>query len=551
MILLSKRSTANICQTSTHLRDYTFGQIIEVFNKLLENDMEDVRPLYVMLRSRANFSKRYDVCKSSAIDGKGLSEVMIFRDESESQEDLAANTENAEFDDTGAEGVYDEGHHGILDDGSKNVQENGQAPGSPQTYQETESWDNNNEQHGEKDKIGALSSQHTGPQESHANTDKSNPPDVAHTKAVTVASTRDEDDLIDYSDEEPNTKDHANTSTAETHDLENQAHNGTSPDPCLEPNICFCSNCLVLVVEEYEVVNEEQSHSAGKNGALQIGNDEDQNTSKVEANVETENFEDELDYEVDSKAQEALVTNNITDESGKDRYDAKPLEEQNFAEVERIESGQQLHAQEASFQEIQDNGENYEEDFDLGEENPQNTEAGGFDAVDFQEEEYNGLDETRNPIDDNTGLLEFDDAVESSATVSADEPHQEDDFTDLDLDEIINNGPAKETNPVATLPDEDEIDYEDDGDIKDVDVTIVQPPISTTPNGSTKRSISEVEVDEITASGAQGMFTLPERSDVFEFLTFGQKKNDPNRNVFLMAGHPALQPSTSCHLVFV
>lgn len=499
--------------------------------------MEDIRPLYVMLRARANFSKRYDVCQSSAIDGKGLSEILIFRDETESQEDFAANAENAAFDgglDTEADGGYDEGHHNpsdILDGGSQNNQiENNQASGSPHAYQETESWNNDNAAAAEEHETKAISSQHPGPQESLPNTDNSKVSDVVRTEEGIVASTHDEDDLIDYSDEEteePNTKDRRSTPAAETHDAENQAQNGTYSDsfsPCLKPNTCFCSKCLVLVVEEYEAINEELqrrrslSRTAEGNDALQPGNDEDQDTPKVENHVETGDFGDELDYEVDSKGQEDLVTNDITDESGKDKYDGEPLEEQYVAEVESAESGQQLDTQEASFQEIQEHEENYEE-FELGDENPQNADAGDFDAVDFQQEEYNELQGTEGAIDETTNLLEFDDAAESSATVSADEPHREDDLTDFDLDgEIANNEAINDTDPVATLPDEDEIDYEDDGDIKDVDVTIVQPPISTTPNGSTKRSISEVEVDEVTALGAQGMLFLLE-SNVMNLLT--------------------------------
>lgn len=523
--------------------------------------MEDVRPLYVMLRSRANFSKRYDVCKSSAIDGKGLSEVMIFREDSESQEDFAANAENSEFDgglNPGVEGGYDEEHRNVLDDVSQNSQtENNPDSGSPQVEQETESWNNDNEQHpkaGEEDNTGAFSSQHTVAQESLPKTDSPKPSDVVRTEEGTVASTLDEDDLIDYSDEEteePNTKDRASTPT-EAHDVENQVQNGTysnSFSPCLKPNTRLCSKCLVLIVEEYEANNEELqrrpslSGAAEGSGALQPGNDEDQNTPKVEIHVETEKFGDELDYEeVDSKGQEDPVSKDITDESGKDKYDDKPLEGQYVGEVESAESGQQVDTQEASFQEIQEHGENYEEDFELGEEDPQDAETRDFDAVDFQQEEYNGLEESGGAADETTAHLELDDAAESSATVSADEPHHEDDFTDLDLDEFAKNEPVNDTNPEATLPDEDEIDYEDDGDNKDVDVTIVQPPISTTPNGSTKRSISEVEVDAITAPGAQGMFEFLERSDVIRLLISMQKTNDPNRNGFL--GRLVILPCT-------
>ncbi|CAG8956811.1 hypothetical protein HYFRA_00011200 [Hymenoscyphus fraxineus] len=513
-------------ETSTHLPNYTFGRIIDVFTKLLENDMDEARPLYVTLRARANFSKRYEVCKSSAIDGKGLSKVIIFRDESASQEDLAASAEHAAFDgelDAGGEVGEEEANlktSDILDDGSYNNQtEDNQPHQSLQADQETKAW-NDVEDHlqetGEADDI-TTSNHHTGVQEPVSNTSTPKLSDAVHTEDETARSAGDEDDLIDYSDEEteePNKNDGTSAPILENHnhDAENQAQNGTYSDlssPCLKPDYCFCSKCMILLAQEYEAVNQElerrrsSSRTAEVTSASQPENDEAQNIPKDEIHAEAEDL-DEIDYETIPNGQDILSADDVGLEPEKEKYEDEPVDEQYLVDVKPADSAHQVDNQEATYQEQQEHLYNFDDQFDPDAATSHNVDAVEFDGVDFDDEEYTGPHESKETIDVTTVLLDFDDAVESSATVSADEPHQEDDFADFDLDDDTADAtePLHGLDAAVPLADEDEIDYEDDEDNENVDVTKAQAAIPTTPNGSMKRSISEVEVDEITASGA-------------------------------------------------
>lgn len=68
-------------------QDITFSQILELRSKLLQNDgVDSPGPLHLLLATRTNFSRKFASLFKSAAEGKGLSEVVHWDEQSESLE---------------------------------------------------------------------------------------------------------------------------------------------------------------------------------------------------------------------------------------------------------------------------------------------------------------------------------------------------------------------------------------------------------------------------------------------------------------------------------
>jgi len=245
-------------QSAALLHDVTLTQILNLREKLLRNDgVESSRPLCIILGTRTNFSKRIEKLTVGIAEGKGLSQFVTWDEHSESIDDLEDANEN----EIGVEPTSNSqelqniscGQDADAHQPARGV-ENGAAeePAQGDGY-EPEAADD--AKPASTDSVsGDGSVQQTTATDANLSSLQN-----ASENANASNEYFDEDDLIDYSEEEGDrvaevqrhAKSHSNHE-----DRTNQGIFNLFP-PCLKPNTCFCSKCSVLLLAEYEAINED------------------------------------------------------------------------------------------------------------------------------------------------------------------------------------------------------------------------------------------------------------------------------------------------------
>lgn len=251
-------------------KDLTIGQIINLHQKLLQNDgVEHERPLRIVLGTRPNFSTRLANLSSGASEGKGLSELVIWDEQSENLEESVEFVGNEHEEESNAEN-YEAG--GVLGDVVKG--ENAEVhDGSDDNLAHERTTERESplvaaDSHGSNaTEIDAANGNHAADSavaQQTASADASPSQNLQAWPSGGSEYNEDGDDLIDYSEEEGEARQELRN-VAKSHPTRldtdyNRKDNGTFTDfipPCLKPNTCFCSKCNDLLLAEYEAINEE------------------------------------------------------------------------------------------------------------------------------------------------------------------------------------------------------------------------------------------------------------------------------------------------------
>jgi hypothetical protein len=543
-------------QTSLLVQDVSLARIMDLHEKLLQNDaVESSRPLCILLGTRINFARRLVNLTTGADQGKGLSELITWDDQSESlnesgeadesKHDLGFPVEGRASDVIDGEETAEGYSGGVIDE---NAQEEVVSEEKNETPSETRA----------VEKPDAVSTTHDDltqetvtqiPELPHQGSSPKNPED-------STGGELDEDgDLIDYSDEEIELSAQRNRSQSQTNELEtesNKAVNGTDTDlisPCLLPNTCFCSKCNDLLVAEYEAINEEfgrrRSHSRPIEDNPHSESTEQQPANLIDGNEQA--YSDENDGDgYDEHAEEGVEN------------PAANGDHQDFI-VEEFDTGlsHEIHEHGSLLdfnvdQDYEDGGPTYSRiEFGIEEEgyfdeNAYTNQGDEFDLEDNDplpqtspratEEDSLRENEDSSPAKEKGGIhnlstatnvaassLGNGDAAESSATASGDEIQYDDEENEEEeLDEEVfddsktKDGPylSTEATSSAGAVQKDEIDYEDDEDEDEEGRLSTGPramPSATKElspaNG--KRSRADLESDDGASARSKGVYGHP------------------------------------------
>ncbi|EPE32468.1 hypothetical protein GLAREA_07601 [Glarea lozoyensis ATCC 20868] len=489
-------------ETSIHCQDYTLSQVIDVFHKLLVNDGQDIHPLYLNLNTRPNFAKRYDLCVSGVAGGKGLSDVIVYSEEGGSQEDIRDDTIGAENRD-----LVDDEVENDESDNPAETQEN-EAFSKELSTQSVATGDvadtnDTNENLEPVEHSSKLTSTDAAGQETLQNPpvfDNPLPNDFLKSndgQSEDHSAPDEEDDLIDYSDEEPEVpseqeaaKAHGKSKYTNSSIQKEEQYTKDDEDAVEAPTISISPG-----VEEGALGNYDASLVSEQDGFQDDGS-----AAVDQPNGEIESDHNEQGNDIVGGAAEdpSEVENPIQDDDS------------NVGNVENIGESHEYAAEDQATDPNQLDSANHEDpnhdefhffegELDLG------INQDGFQLegdVDFLD---NGEGIQATVVDEQ----EFADAADSSATVSAGEPQEEDDFVGQEYNEDAEeelvptnegNGSRDVENQDETKldldkPAGDEIDY-DEVEIKLATTLGSRPDASPMTNGSSKRPLSEVDVDD-------------------------------------------------------
>lgn len=503
-------------QNSAFDQKASLGQIIGLYETLLRNDgVESHRPLCIALGTRLNFSKRLANLTTAAAEGKGLS-------------DLSWDDESG-VDDSGVDdwGVVDESIESR--EPNLDVQENGDVPQiTPVDTAEGFVVESNHaspsppasvpDKQGEQEAAeNTEGSKHVdaNPSPTHVDFQNKTATDLKpstllpSTEKATSEYVEDEDDLIDYSEGED---DLANLSpgTSKPQTDNNRPQDGIFDDsfsPCILPQTCFCNACNELLHAEYDRINEQLRRRSLTRAAEEIehslhhvnGEHEQHSRADEEVGDEYEEYvEGELEHGVQGEP-ENLTAEDILGTAELEDYNEHPLvhDDQNQDLI-----GVPGHDPSVVFDdenELQYLGD----DAELGQEEPQS-------------ELHNNLGGTSIPARE----LDAADTAESSATVSADDQHAEEDLGEYDLGDFEDTGDSHTLDNAASSGaieiQEDEINYEDDEDEKEQvpNGSSAPSPASNDASGSNgKRPRADAETDDTSRSkGMHHLVMLRSRS---------------------------------------
>ncbi|KAH8665008.1 hypothetical protein BGZ60DRAFT_62324 [Tricladium varicosporioides] len=481
-----------IDESCARLDEFTLGQIIELYNKLLHNENVETRPLYILLDFRPRYTSRIRNLMMGAAEGKILSDLIPWIDGDEN-----SNESGPENGSIGSDELVSE----ELALGEFKPEENAE---SLRVEESMNKLTENSVKEGlfEAEDVHKLSPKQDlspeapqGPKlNNYAAEDQSlirhSPPNdsqQSEAEHATCANVKpDEDDLIDYSDdEEQANKEHVSVkSTISGSQADDIApNNGILANffqPCILPQSCICSKCITLLHAEYDTINESlrlRSESlkaenrrrsipsvAGSNGANYLRDD-------VQRQID---FKDSVAgglHDNDNEGEEHENEGLTTDDTLVAAEDEEEYDDQNHDTV----SNQPYGLEAGAFTEEDYQDELGEDNYNAndGDESFQDHEKDLHDdqEVEGDEIDLNGFFEESNPVPHAA------DTAESSVTVEDDE-----------------NYPA-EADQQNTGDHEDEIDYEDDDD-KEQCSPLVQSPPQATNGGSIKRSLAEVEDDD-------------------------------------------------------
>jgi hypothetical protein len=515
------------------------GQVIEVFHQLLVNDGQDIHPLYMNLNTRPNFAKRLGVCMAGVADGRGLSDVIVYGEGGEIQDELPeGDLENVElgraeiealqpFDNAenlGEEEEEEEFDNELPED-SENTTTNGAIEAEIQPNDRTLDHDIPQQPSQDDTVTDRPASIVNGEQ----------PADEDKHESENNNLCDEEDDLIDYSDDEleVTTEQQNGTTKAKNDNGIDLAQNGTSEDfvtPCLKPSTCFCSKCILLIEKEYETINEnleESRRQRSRSADESIVEKSEQFSAphpehlqeEAEATDNTFAGEYEYDHDRDGDKSSAVVMENLSEveepvyenEDNPGNLEYLEQDHENGEGINVVDPDQLDSANNENDGANDEEFHFFEGELDLG------INQEGFE---IEAETHGGdVDEAQESYASVVDDQDFLDIADSSATVSAGEPQQEDNFGgyddfngvvkghDLHNNEAHSHSADDTVNPASNTQDEyvdeDEIDYQE---IDGKAATSEGNRLDESPknNGLSKRPISEVDVDELLTSTDKG-----------------------------------------------
>ena len=489
----------------------TVGQIINLHEIILQNDgFEFARPLCLVLSTRPNFLARFAKLTSGASEGKGLSELVYWDEQSESFDDSAPVNGN--------------------DQGERSQEEINKADANLETGE-----DNNvptqhafnqilpQDRTAEKDPA-----QEAGDTDSHETSRTvANDSLVQHSTAQDVVAPQnmeasgnveDEDgDLIDYSDVEdeaqPELQESAKSRPAKL-EIDGKGTNTGTPDfisPCLKHHSHFCSKCDDLLLVEYEAINEELRRrsippKSEKNLLEQAAESLVANYGTDNKRVTTLETENRIEY--DDHDGDALSQANQAPEHGDRPTDCGGVYDTNLNEPE-----DELH--------IEDRDENRRDDI-VDDDNlttdPSNEEGQEpFDEFDFEEDDdaqhlsHSTFAGQMTPVHNSDAatptaspnLQSFDETFSTGSSLEVVEaPDSGSAASERTLDAQALN--TEDLTSELNQQDEDEIDYDDE---EESYMLQIQEPNVTELQASTKVSGKRQRVDDAsTIAESKGRF---------------------------------------------
>ena len=503
-------------QMSSLTEGITMAQIINLREKLLQNDgVESVRPLGLLLGTRPNFLTRFANLISGASEGKGLSELVNWDEQSESFDDSAHVTEN----ELGEE-LEDESYE--TDGRLRDVEEK-----EASEEQQQESFDDNLAQEptteqeppqetGDAQSVDASGTATTNDSKAQPTATKDVLP-LQKTEASDSGEYDEDGDLIDYSDVEdearPELRKDAKPRPTNLETDDHRSHNGTFTDfipPCLRPNTCFCSKCNDLLLAEYEAINEDLrrrsiSRTAEDNlleqGAeLSVANEGgvyDHGTKLEAENGMEYNENDEEDFEQGSQDPGHEDAPADFDEDHTVEFDNH--EDEFYIEDSDIEGGEVLEDDEPTLELISGAGQENFDEFDFGEDDDtQHQNHSIFADQESQSHNYhNTAGERTAPLSKETfsigSSLGFADAPDSESAAS-ERTLEAQPVSTADLTAVLNE------------ENEDEIDYDDDEEPDVLEVEVQEPNMKVLQpmkSGPGKRQRAD---DDGTSMGSKGMY---------------------------------------------
>jgi hypothetical protein len=495
----------------------TFARIIELHDFLLRNDGHTPGPVRITLGLRPDFSKRFASLLEKAHLGKGLSDVVSSWDQiSEDHEDVEEFNQLEESE-LRHEGYFEDGAEPSEVAGIDETQEEDTHLESEAEPAEAEPAVDDAPSHeidpeAEHTIEGALGHEDEPEAEPEADPEAqpenelvtndslvieteddherhlNEPEQESHTvqAAFTIAveqipdPERDADsedgDLIDYEDDEQDTVPQQSANNAAF----SKSENGILPTfimPCHRPGVCFCSECNVLLLAEYEAKEEElERHSFPRADAESLADPsletsvEDANASFDESAVDAPRILATDD--VQQSSNEEIHPTDAHEDAATEKDDSAALETQNTPENqaalhENSYTTEHQDAVELSFDGTIDNV---------------SSEHGAEDVI-TQEDQDPGFQDNET-VDGVTGS--------ESNTVTGDvvDPDEIDYDEEIEVSELVEPVDSAEHEESVTEP-TDEIDYEDDEE------DAIEQPQETfdvvSPSSMAKRPRSEID----------------------------------------------------------
>lgn len=497
-------------QSAALLHDVTLTQILNLREKLLRNDgVESSRPLCIILGTRTNFSKRIEKLTVGIAEGKGLSQFVTWDEHSESIDDLEDANEN----EIGVEPTSNSQELQNISCG-QDADAHQPARGVENGAAEEPAQGDGYEPEAADDAKPASTDSVSGDgsvQQSTATDANLSSLQNASENANASNEYFDEDDLIDYSEEEGDrvaevqrhAKSHSNHE-----DRTNQGIFNLFP-PCLKPNTCFCSKCSVLLLAEYEAINEDlRRRSLSRTNEDKVPEQSNEQASPAtEGDNEGAYIEESgIEYEEKNEHQEGFQNAHLN------------TWHENFTtgEFDTPDSLGQFDGPGLTIDEFGGEGE-FTDDGAFGD---------SFDVFGTEAQEYNYGDEgtledggdrhqmQQNQADVPGTEVKGDkpkqvDTAESSVTVDADEIQYEDEEEAKDHvpDNSITTAESHETEHSIGV--EHEIDYEDENEVdkgkgSGATTPLATPPVMPSSNG--KRSRGDVESDDAMIMRGKGTY---------------------------------------------
>jgi hypothetical protein len=468
-------------QMSSFTATTTMGQIIDLNDKLLQNDGHS-GPLCLSLGTRPKFASRFAYLLSEAADGKGLSAMADVDEISEGLEDVSEHVSDNERED------YSEAANYVLDETTENQERDFDQQGASDNTLAHVAQHLSHDVADDGEDVETVLKSTTDGHDTDATAVRSGPVEdaIQSQKSEPTGGDYDEDDLIDYSDEEAQEMPAAKPKTNDS-----RASNGTFEDfipPCYRPSACFCAKCNILMIAEYESINEDLRRRSIARKAenarrgQQAANAEQGGDHFVGGEVNPEKEELQHDGNDEEPSEDKLVATHeeqSTNTGGEDHY---IVEDDFFLDDDAADGGDDLNNQTNLANEPgQDELDEFYFGDDLGQLPQESTDLGheGVDA--FVATSAN----TTLSVDNAHGFADVADS-ESAASEKT-----------LEAQYVS----SEESKPVVREDDVDEIDYDDDDELDMVKVPESVVEESTPVSGSGKRQRD----DDDASTRGQGM----------------------------------------------
>jgi len=497
-------------QESSFLEDVTFGQIIQLHEKLQQHDgVDSPQPLQVHFSFKPSIPRRLAYLKARVAEGKGLIGMPTMDTPLGLQpEDLIGNhDESANF----IEGYgSDDNFAHPVENTNNEINDESEINLAPESSDDTipalgigniDNIDTSNPEY-----LEVKSENESEYLQVEQKTDVDVQP-LSKVVGIVGGDFDDDGDLLDYEDEELKPQ-----KSVEKRSTDNSStHSGISTDfitPCLKPHSCFCSKCNILLMEEIAAMDE-----AIRRRSLSLAREEHDET--VEQAAESSNVTSEetlqegdiIDYSDDeggegevghSEGELEYDLSHPNDVLTRVHGDSKSalVSSGDTAKHEHIESRQEFDhvvaSSEGTTGEVQQDEiiDLLEDDIDLSEdtENPYRIEP----AVSF-----NQKDKSSTPFNEEPVLEEeLEDAAESdSVTINNDS-------------DGISDPQTSYQDTGAATNDEDEIDYEDheEQDALATPESLLETETPVLNSGSGKRPRAEADFEDVSSTRSNGSY---------------------------------------------